>query len=265
MEKVHGEEVIDNLLPQKRGEVVIETRGIVKNYGHLQALRGADLVVHAGEVLALIGDNGAGKSTLANIICGAIPKTSGELICRGKVVELQSIIGAQELGIQVVYQDLALAPDLTVAENMFLGNEILRKRLLGKLGFVNKKAMLKKSADSLAKLGIGLKSMSVPVKSLSGGERQALAVAKAVSWASSALILDEPTAALGARQSALVYRTIRAAADNNLAVIIISHDIPRMVEQADRISIMRHGIVIDTVDAKKTDTKTVLSKMLTGM
>lgn len=248
----------------QKGDVVIEARNIVKRYGYLEALRGANIKVRAGEVMALIGDNGAGKSTLANIICGAIPRTSGELICKGQVVDIQSISSAQEMGIQVVYQDLALAPDLSVAENIFLGKEITYSGIGKMLGVTNKKEMRERSEKFLADLGIGLKSMNVPVKSLSGGERQALAVAKAVTWAHSALIMDEPTAALGARQSALVYDTVRAAADRNLAVMLISHDIPKMVNQADRICIMRHGIVIADLVAHETNLKTVLSLMLTG-
>ena len=249
---------------RQKGDVVIEARNIVKKYGHLEALRGANVEVRAGEVMALLGDNGAGKSTLANIICGAIPRTSGDLIINGEQVNIQSIATAQEKGIQIVYQDLALAPDLTVAQNIFLGKEVLYTGAGRFFGIMNQKAMREKSKEYLAELGIGLKSMSVPVKSLSGGERQALAVAKAVTWAHTALIMDEPTAALGARQSALVYDTVRAAADRNLAVMLISHDIPKMVEFADRICIMRHGVVIANLLAKETNLKNVLSLMLTG-
>lgn len=249
----------------KKLDVVIEARNIVKNYGYLQALRGASLKIHTGEVTALLGDNGAGKSTLANIICGALTKTSGQLFCKGKEVEVQSIQHAQELGIQVVYQDLALAPDLSVPYNIFLGREIIIDTFFGRLfKLLNRKKMTAISTEHLAELGIGLKSMSVPVKALSGGERQALAVAKAVTWADSALIMDEPTAALGARQQALVYSTIRAAADKNLGVLVISHDIPKMLEVADRICIMRQGTVVANLIAKETDLQTVLSLMLTG-
>lgn len=253
----------DNM-PQK-GEVIIEAKDIVKNYGHLQALRGANLKIHAGEVTALLGDNGAGKSTMANIICGAIPRTSGTLICRGKEVNVQSIQQAQEMGIQVVYQDLALAPDLSVPNNIFLGREIIKDTFFGRLfKLLDTQKMTEISKEHLAELGIGLKSMSVPVKSLSGGERQALAVARAVMWCTSALIMDEPTAALGARQQALVYQTMRAAANKNLGVLVISHDIPKMIEVADRICIMRQGMVIADLMAKETNLQTVLSLMLTG-
>ncbi len=245
--------------------VVIEAENIVKNYGHLQALKGASLKVYAGEVTALLGDNGAGKSTLANIISGAIPRTSGRLLCNGKEIDAQSIQQAQDLGIQTVYQDLALAPDLNVPCNIFLGREIIKQSFFGKLfNILDMKQMEKISREHLAELGIGLKSMTVPVKSLSGGERQALAVAKAVAWCESVLIMDEPTAALGARQQALVYSTMRAAADKNLGVIVISHDIPKMLEVSDRIYIMRQGEVIANLVSRETNLQTVLSLMLTG-
>lgn len=248
-----------------KGEVVIEAVDIVKNYGHLQALKGASLKVYAGEITALLGDNGAGKSTLTNIICGALPKTSGRIICRGKEIEVQSIQHAARLGIQMVYQDLALAPDLNVPNNIFLGREIIKDSIFGRLfKLLDMKKMTEISKNHLAELGIGLKSLSVPVKSLSGGERQALAVAKAVAWCESVLIMDEPTAALGARQQALVYSTMRAAAQKNLGVLVISHDIPKMLEVADRICIMRQGVVIADLMASETNLQAVLSLMLTG-
>ena len=251
-------------LPTK-GEVILEAKDIVKNYGYLQALKGASLKIYAGEITALLGDNGAGKSTMANIICGAIPKSSGHLYVKGKEIEVQSIQQAQEMGIQVVYQDLALAPDLSVPYNIFLGRELVKNTLFGRLFKVlDTKKMIEISNEHLAGLGIGLKSMNVPVKSLSGGERQALAVAKAVTWCTSALIMDEPTAALGARQQALVYQTMRAAANRNLGVLVISHDIPKMLEVSDRICIMRQGNVIANLISRETNLQTVLSLMLTG-
>ena len=169
------------------------------------------------------------------------------------------------MGIQVVYQDLALAPDLSVPYNIFLGRELVKNTLFGRLFKVlDTKKMIEISKEHLAGLGIGLKSMNVPVKSLSGGERQALAVAKAVTWCTSALIMDEPTAALGARQQALVYQTMRAAANRNLGVLVISHDIPKMLEVSDRICIMRQGNVIANLISRETNLQTVLSLMLTG-
>jgi simple sugar transport system ATP-binding protein len=245
-------------------QVAIEVKEIKKNYGHLEALRGVDLKVYKGEVLALVGDNGAGKSTLAKIICGAIQKTSGELFFWGEKTNMQSINHAHEIGVFTVYQDLSLAPDLPVSDNLFLGREVMKPGVLGALGVLDRKTMREKSKVALAALGIGLKSMSVGTRSLSGGERQALAVAKAVTWANTALIMDEPTAALGARQSAIVYDTIKAASDRGLAVLVISHDIPKMVSFSDRIVVLRHGKIVASLESRKTKLQEVLNYMLGG-
>lgn len=245
-------------------QVAIEVKEIKKNYGHLEALRGVDLKVYKGEVLALVGDNGAGKSTLAKIICGAIQKTSGELFFWGEKTNMQSINHAHEIGVFTVYQDLSLAPDLPVSDNLFLGREIMKPGVLGAMGVLDRKTMREKSKVALAALGIGLKSMSVGTRSLSGGERQALAVAKAVTWANTALIMDEPTAALGARQSAIVYDTIKAASDRGLAVLVISHDIPKMVSFSDRIVVLRHGRIVASLESRKTRLQEVLNYMLGG-
>jgi len=249
---------------ETNGQVAIEVKGIKKNYGHLQALRGVDLKVYKGEILALIGDNGAGKSTLAKIICGAIQKTEGDLFFWGHKTDVQSINHAHKIGVFTVYQDLSLAPDLPVSDNLFLGREVMKPGILGCMGVLDRKAMRNESKKALAALGIGLKSISVDTRALSGGERQALAVAKAVTWANTALIMDEPTAALGARQSAIVYDTIRAASARGLAVLVISHDIPKMVSFADRIVVLRHGQIVASLEAKKTTLQEVLNYMLGG-
>ena len=245
-------------------QAAIEVKGIKKNYGHLQALRGVDLSIYKGEVLALVGDNGAGKSTLAKIICGAIQKTEGELYFWGERTDVQSINHAHQIGVFTVYQDLSLAPDLSVSDNLFLGREIMRPGFLGHMGVLDRKSMRQRSKKALADLGIGLKSISVGTRALSGGERQALAIAKAVTWADTALIMDEPTAALGARQSAIVYDTIKAASARGLAVLVISHDIPKMVSFADRIVVLRHGQVVASLSGKKTSLQEVLNYMLGG-
>lgn len=247
-----------------RSHAAIRAVGIQKSFGHLQALRGVDLEMRGGEVLALVGDNGAGKSTLAKVICGAYAKDQGDLYFWGEKIEVQSIHHAYELGVYTVYQDLSLAPDLSVADNMFLGREIVLPGLRGKIGMLNRKQMRGASKEALAHLGIGLKSMSVKTRALSGGERQALAVARAVTWATTALIMDEPTAALGAKQSAIVYETMRAAARRGLAVLVISHDLPHMLEVADRIAVMRHGQIIANLEAKKASLRQVIDLMLAG-
>jgi simple sugar transport system ATP-binding protein len=245
-------------------QVAIRAVGIVKNFGHIEALRGADLELRSGEVLALVGDNGAGKSTLAKVICGAHPKDGGQLYFWDEQVDIQSIHHAHELGVYTVYQDLSLAPDLSIADNLFLGREVLRPGVWGRLGVLDRSQMRDEAQEALAVLGIGLKSMAVRTSALSGGERQALAVARAVNWATTALLMDEPTASLGTKQSAIVYETMRAAAERGLAVLVISHDIPRMLDVADRIAVMRHGVIIETLLAHKTDLQQVISLMLGG-
>jgi simple sugar transport system ATP-binding protein len=240
----------------------IAARGIVKRYGHLEALRGASLEVRAGEVLALVGDNGAGKSTLTKILCGALAADEGELSFWGEPVQIQSIHHAHDLGVHTVYQDLALAPDLSVADNLFLGREQLAPGILGRLGVLDRAAMRTETRAALARLGIQLKSNRVAVRNLSGGQRQALAVARAINWATTAVLMDEPTAALGPKQSAIVFDTVAAAAARGLAVLVISHDIPRMLSVAHRMAVMRHGHVVATLDTAGLKVTDVIGLML---
>jgi simple sugar transport system ATP-binding protein len=240
----------------------IRATGIRKSYGHLEALRGADLVLHPGEVVALVGDNGAGKSTLTKIICGALAADEGELAFWGEPVRVLSINHAHELGVHTVYQDLALAPDLSVADNLFLGREQVSGGIMGRLGRLDRDRMRDDTREALARLGINLRSLSVPVRNLSGGQRQALAVARAITWATTAVLMDEPTAALGPKQSAIVYETVTAAAARGLAVLVISHDIPRMLEVADRVAVMRHGSVVAVQDARTLTLTAVIGLML---
>ena len=243
-------------------DVAIRATGIVKSFGHVQALRGADIEARAGEIVALVGDNGAGKSTLAKIICGSLQPDGGEIAFWGKPVAVQSITHAHQLGLYTVYQDLAQAPELTVAENFFLGRPLLAGGLAGRLGVLDRRRMEDETREALARLGIRLKSIAAPVRDLSGGQRQALAVARSNAWATTGLIMDEPTAALGTKQTAIVYDTIRAAAKRGLAVIVISHDIPRVLEVAHRVSILRHGLVVRSVLAKETSVDEVIGWML---
>jgi simple sugar transport system ATP-binding protein len=241
---------------------VIEARGIHKRFGSIEALRGADLEVRAGEVLALVGDNGAGKSTLAKVICGAMAQDAGELFFAGKPVLLQSIRHALDLGVATVYQDLAQAPDLSIPENVYLGRYARASGWLGRLGVIDRRAMHRETNQSLVQLGITLRSLSVPVRQLSGGQRQAVAIVRAVMWARSAILMDEPTAALGTRQTAIVYDTIQAAARRGLAVVVISHDLPRMLKLADRMAIMRHGRVIAVEETRSLTLSRVVGLML---
>jgi simple sugar transport system ATP-binding protein len=244
------------------GVPAIRATGIVKTFGHLQALRGASIDLFAGEVVALVGDNGAGKSTLTKIICGALPADDGTLEFWGEPTKVQSINHAHELGVHTVYQDLALAPHLSVSDNLFLGREEVRGGWRRLLGEVDRRRMVDETRNAMGRLGITLRDYNVPVGNLSGGQRQALAVARAITWATTAVLMDEPTAALGPKQSAIVYETVAAAADRGLAVLVVSHDIPRMLEFAHRIAVMRHGSVVAVREARSLRLSEVIGLML---
>jgi simple sugar transport system ATP-binding protein len=244
------------------GTPAIRATGIVKRFGHLEALRGASIDLYPGEVVALVGDNGAGKSTFTKVICGALMADEGELEFWGSPTKVQSIHHAHDLGVHTVYQDLALAPHLSVADNLFLGREEIRSGWRRLLGEVDRRRMVEQTREAMGRLGITLKDYSVPVGNLSGGQRQALAVARAITWATTAVLMDEPTAALGPKQSAIVYETVAAAADRGLAVLVISHDIPRMLEFAHRIAVMRHGTVVAVREARTLKLTEVIGLML---
>jgi simple sugar transport system ATP-binding protein len=234
----------------------------VKRFGHLEALRGATLDLHPGEIVALVGDNGAGKSTLTKVISGALSADEGELSFWGEPTRVTSIHHAHELGVHTVYQDLALAPHLSVADNLFLGREPVRTGWRTFLGVLDRKSMVDETRGAMSRLGISLRDYSVPVGNLSGGQRQALAVARAITWATTAVLMDEPTAALGPKQSAIVYQTVAAAAERGLAVLVISHDIPRMLDVAHRIAVMRHGALVAVNDVGAVRLSDVIGLML---
>ncbi len=244
------------------GIPAIRATGIVKRYGQLEALRGAAIDLHRGEIVALVGDNGAGKSTLTKVICGAVAADAGTLEFWGQATRVQSIHHAHELGVHTVYQDLALAPHLSVADNLFLGREPIPEGWRRMLGVLDRGAMVEQTRIALDRLGINLRNYDVPVGNLSGGQRQALAVARAITWATTAVLMDEPTAALGPKQSAIVYQTVTAAADRGLAVLVVSHDIPKMLEVAHRVAVMRHGRVIAIRDARSLTLNDVVGLML---
>ena len=246
----------------REGVPAIRATGIVKHFGHLQALRGASIDLFPGEVTALVGDNGAGKLTFTKVICGALQADEGEIEFWGEPTKVQSTNHAHELGVHTVYQDLALAPHLSVSDNLFLGREEVRHGWRRFLGEVDRRLMVDETRDAMGRLGITLKDYNVPVGNLSGGQRQALAVARAITWATTAVLMDEPTAALGPKQSAIVYETVAAAADRGLAVLVISHDIPRMLEFAHRIAVMRHGTVVAVREAKTLRLTEVIGLML---
>ena len=205
-------------------------------YGHVQALDGADFSVMPGEVAALIGDNGAGKSTLVKAMSGTIRPDRGEILVDGTPIRMSSPLDARSYGIETVYQDLALAPDLDAAANLHLGREIYRIPVLRVL---NRAAMRDRAVEAFRELGVRLPDVTAPVGTLSGGQRQSVAVARAVLYASKVIFMDEPTAALGVLQRERVLDTIRRVRDRGLGVVFISHSMPHVIEVADEVQVMR--------------------------
>lgn len=241
----------------------IEARGIARHFGSVRALVDVNFSVAAGEVVSLVGDNGAGKSTLMNILCGADSPNAGAVIVGD--TELAGLRHAQDLGVGMVYQDLALAPHLSVTENMFLGRELLQPGIRGWLRWQDRAAMGAVARKAVDDLGIStLRKVSAKVRQLSGGQRQVAAVARALMWSRSVILLDEPTAALGPHQVGMVLQAIRAAADRGVAVIMISHDIPHVIETSDRILALRRGEIVAELDPAATSVTEVVSAMVGG-
>jgi fructose transport system ATP-binding protein len=221
---------------------VMEARGLVKRYGHVTALDSADFELQRGEILGVIGDNGAGKSTLIKALSGALIPDHGEMFLDGRRVRFHSPVDARAQGIETVYQDLAVAPAMTITENLFLGREIHRPGPLGSLlRLLDKKKMNAEAVAQLRDLQIGIGSVKQSVETLSGGQRQGVAVARAAAFARHVVIMDEPTAALGVKESATVLDLIRRVRDRGLPVILVSHNMPHVFEVADRIHIQRLG------------------------
>jgi fructose transport system ATP-binding protein len=230
---------------------ILEAKGLVKRFGHVVALDGADLELYPGEILAIIGDNGAGKSTLIKALSGALQPDEGELGLDGERVHFRSPRDARRAGIETVYQDLAVAPALDIASNVFLGREMRRRGPQGSvLRMLNKRAMRREATRHFEELKIGIRSMAQPVENLSGGQRQGVAVARAATWAQRVVIMDEPTAALGVKETRQVLDLILRVRERGLPVILISHDMPNVFELADRIQIMRLGKRVAVVTPK---------------
>jgi len=242
--------------------LVVQATGLVKRYGHVTALDGMDFELRDREILAVIGDNGAGKSSLIRALSGALIPDSGEICLDGKRVHFRSPIDARRAGIETVYQELAVAPAMTIAENLFLGREVRRAGVLGSvLRMLDKKRMLRESAEYLAELRIGIGSMTQAVETLSGGQRQGVAVARSAAFARHVVIMDEPTAALGVKEGTQVLELIRRVRDRGLAVVLISHNMPHVFEIADRIHVARLGKRAAVLDPKRVSMSDAVAVM----
>jgi len=243
---------------------LLEARNIRRRFGHVQALDGADFTVYPGEICALIGDNGAGKSTLVKILSGADRPDQGDILLEGRAITLDSPTAAQQLGIATVYQDLALAPELAAADNLFLGREIMRTGLLGRLGFLDRRQMRRQATEQFTRLGVRLRSPGVPVSALSGGQRQSVAIARAARWADKVIFMDEPTAALGVVQTGRVLDLIRQVRDQGIAVVLISHNMPQVIDIADRVEVLRLGRRVARIGKAAASVESLVAAMTSG-
>jgi ABC-type sugar transport system ATPase subunit len=242
---------------------IVELRNVGKHYGRITALKHVSFSIRKGEVVALVGDNGAGKSTLVNIIAGALAPSVGELLIEGEPMRFRSANEARQMGIETVYQDLALANDVPAWANLFLGREIKRRGPLGALGWLDKKAMIGAADEALGRTKIRIKSIEAKCGALSGGQRQAVAVARAINWGSRMLLMDEPTAALGVEQQHQVGVLIQAVREEGTPVLLVSHNLPQVMAVSDRILVLFHGHLVKELATARTTTDEVI-KWITG-
>jgi len=234
-------------------EPILTARGLTKRYGKVTALDNCDFDLYPGEILAVIGDNGAGKSTLIKALCGAVIPDEGEIKLDGRPVQFTNPMQARDAGIETVYQNLALSPALSIADNMFMGREIRKPGVMGSvLRMLDRKAMEKVARDKLTELGLmTIQNIGQAVETLSGGQRQGVAVARAAAFGSKVVIMDEPTAALGVKESRRVLELILDVKKRGLPIILISHNMPHVFEVADRIHIHRLGKRLCVIDPKE--------------
>lgn len=249
---------------EKSKPELLELRGISKNFGAVQALENVDFRLKAGEVVALVGDNGAGKSTLVKILSGSLSPSSGEIWVDGEEVNLNSPADAAEVGIATVYQDLALCDNLDVIGNLFLGRNVERR--IGPFRVLDRISMEKRTLEVLDSLGVKtLRDVRAPVATLSGGQRQSIAVARSVMWHSKIVLLDEPTAALGVEQTAQVLSLVKRLRDANLGVVLVSHNLSDVFAVSDRIAVLRLGRAVSSFKTDEVTTDEVVSAITRGV
>jgi fructose transport system ATP-binding protein len=256
------------IAPSSASAPVLEARGLIKRYGHVTALDRADFELRRDEILGLIGDNGAGKSTLIKALSGALVPDEGEMFLEGRPIRFRTPLDARRHGIETVYQELAVAPAMTITENLFLGREIHKRGPLGSLlRVLDKKKMNAEAIARLKDLQVGIGSVEQPVETLSGGQRQGVAVARAAAFARHVVIMDEPTAALGVKESRMVLDLIRRVRDRGLPVILVSHNMPHVFEVADRIHIQRLGrraALVTSSEIKMADAVAIMTGATNG-
>lgn len=244
-------------------DIVLETRKLTKHYGGVEALTDADFTLRRGEHVAIVGDNGAGKSTFVRNITGVERPTSGQIFFEGREMHFRAPLDARDAGIETVYQNLALADHLDVPANIFLGREEYLFRL-GPLSWLNKRRMRRKSEELLAQTGIKIANLGQPLMSMSGGQRQCVAISRAAGWGSKLIIMDEPTAALGIQETTRVETIIRGLRERGIPVILISHNLRQVFKLVDRIVVFRQGRIVGSLNAKETDGNAVVS-LITGL
>jgi simple sugar transport system ATP-binding protein len=243
---------------------LLRATNIKKSYGHVQAVRGADFTVYPGEIVSLIGDNGAGKSTLVKILSGTVTPDSGTIEMNGKAIKFDGPTSARDHGIETVYQDLALAPDLDPAANLYMGREMVRKGMLGRVGFLDRRTMLRNAQIQMSQLGVKLKDVTAPIADLSGGQKQSVAVARAAMWAKDVIFMDEPTAALGVVQTKQVLELILRVKAAGISVVLISHNMPQVLEVSDRVEVLRLGQRVAQFNAGDATVDDLVAAMTSG-
>jgi simple sugar transport system ATP-binding protein len=245
------------------GAPLLQVDGVSKAYGYVSALIDVSMDVDASEIVGLVGDNGAGKSTLVKVIAGAHRPDEGAIFVDGEEVEFHSPLDAREQGIETVYQDLALAPDLPVWANLFLGREEYVPGPGRVVGWMNKKGMRRRAQDELRRLQIPIADVDVPVDDLSGGQRQAVAVARSIAWGKRLVMMDEPTVSLGVEEQEKVAGLVRRLAEDDIAVLLVTHNLAQIIELAQRVVVLRHGRRVAVRSIEETTREEIVA-LITG-
>jgi fructose transport system ATP-binding protein len=244
-------------------DVILETRGLTKRYGGVHALEEADFTLRAGEHVAVVGDNGAGKSTFVRQITAVEQKSAGQIFFNGHEVNYANPLAAREAGIETVFQTLALADDLDVPSNLFLGREMFKFRL-GPFSILDRKAMRERTMEALKKTAVKIPNVDNPIRNMSGGQRQCVAIARAAAFASKLIIMDEPTAALGVQETGQVENIIRGLKERGVPLILISHNLRQVFDLVDRIVVFRRGRIVASLNKTETDGNDIVS-YITGV